>query len=74
MAIQTLHDTGTDYQIPSKYDGGVYAVATPDCVCQGVGDEFTINYHSRQCCLIQKLCNFKYKCTLQWREKGTDMR
>ena len=46
MAIQTLHDTGTDYQIPSKYDGGVYAVAAPDCVCQGVGDEFTINYQA----------------------------
>lgn len=44
MAIQTLHDTGID--IPSKYDGGVYAVATTDCVIQGVGDEFAINYSS----------------------------
>lgn len=46
MAIQTLHDTGTDYQIPSKYDGGVYATSTSDCVCQGIGDEFTINYQT----------------------------
>ena len=46
MAIQTLHDTGTDYQIPSKYDGGVYAASTSDCVCQGIGDEFTINYQT----------------------------
>ena len=44
MAIQTLHDTGSDYDIPSKYDGGVYATSTPDCVCQGIGDEFTIGY------------------------------
>lgn len=44
MAIQTLHDTGID--IPSKFDGGVYAVATTDCVIQGIGDEFTLNYTS----------------------------
>lgn len=43
MAIQTLHDTGTDYDIPSKYDGGVYQLL-PDCVLQGIGDEFTLNY------------------------------
>lgn len=44
MAIQTLHDTGSSYDIPSKFDGGVYQVATQDCVVGGVGDEFTINY------------------------------
>ena len=43
MAIQTLHDTGSSYDIPSKYDGGVYAVGVPDCVCD-VGDCFTIGY------------------------------
>lgn len=46
MAIQTLHDTGTDYQIPSKYDGGVYQVSTVDAVIGGIGDEFTINYQA----------------------------
>lgn len=46
MAIQTLHDTGPSYPIKSKMDGAVYAVSTPDCVCKGVGDEFTINYVS----------------------------
>lgn len=44
MAIQTLHDTGSDYDIPSKYDGGVYQVATNDCIIGGVGDEFTLSY------------------------------
>ena len=44
MGIQTLHDTGSDYDIPSKYDGGVYATSVADCVCKGIGDEFTINY------------------------------
>lgn len=44
MAIQTLHDTGTDYDILSQYDGGVYSVATQDCVIKGIGDEFTLNY------------------------------
>ena len=44
--IQTLHDTGTDYQITPKMDGGVYSVATPDCVISGVGDEFTLQYTS----------------------------
>lgn len=44
MAIQTLHDTGSDYDIPSKYDGGVYATSVADCVCKGIGDEFTIGY------------------------------
>lgn len=43
MSVQTLHDTGADYTVLSKYDGGVYQVATRDCVIQGVGDEFTLN-------------------------------
>lgn len=44
MAIQTLHDTGSSNDIPSKYDGGVYQVATNDCIVGGVGDEFTLQY------------------------------
>lgn len=44
MAIQTLHDTGVENTIPSKYDGGVYATCTSDCVCEGIGDEFTLRY------------------------------
>lgn len=44
MAIQTLHDTGTSNDIPSKFDGGVYATGIADCVCKGIGDEFTIGY------------------------------
>lgn len=44
MAIQTLHDTGSSYDIPSKYDGGVYATGIADCVCKGIGDEFTLGY------------------------------
>lgn len=44
MAIQTLHDTGASASVLSKYDGAVYSTAVPDCVCEGVGDEFTINY------------------------------
>ena len=46
MAIQTLHDTGTDATVLSKYDGGVYGTCISDCVCSGIGDEFTINYAS----------------------------
>lgn len=42
--IQTLHDTGENYDITSKMDGGVYNTAIKDCVCKGIGDEFTINY------------------------------
>ena len=44
MAIQTLHDTGDSYDIPSKYDGGTYATGIADCVCKGIGDEFTLGY------------------------------
>jgi hypothetical protein len=44
MAIQTLHDTGSDYDITSKMDGGVYGTGISDAVCKGIGDEFTINY------------------------------
>lgn len=46
MSIQTLHDTGTDYDILSQYDGGVYSVATTDCVIKGIGDEFALTYSS----------------------------
>ena len=44
MAIQTSHDTGDDYQVTPKLDGGLYAAAISDCVCKGIGDEFTMNY------------------------------
>lgn len=44
MAIQTLHDTGETYDIPSKFDGGVYATGISDCVCKGIGSEFTLGY------------------------------
>lgn len=45
--IQTLYDTGSDNLITSKMDGAVYDIACGgDCVCGGVGDEFTINYNS----------------------------
>ena len=44
MAIQTLHDTGSSYDIPSKFDGGTYATGIADCVCKGIGDEFTLGY------------------------------
>lgn len=44
MAIQTMHDTGSSYPITPKMDGGIYAAGISDCVCEGIGDEFTINY------------------------------
>ena len=44
--IQTLHDTGSDYDIPSKYDGAVYATGIGDAICAGVSDEFAIGYSS----------------------------
>lgn len=46
MAIQTLHDTGDSYPITPKMDGGTYGTGIADCVCKGVGDEFTIQYSS----------------------------
>lgn len=42
--IQTLHDTGSSYPITSKMDGGVYGTGIADCVCKGIGDEFTLGY------------------------------
>ena len=42
MAIQTMHDVGDDYQVTPKMDGGLYASGITDCVCKGVGDEFTL--------------------------------
>lgn len=44
MSIQTIHDTGSSYDITSKMDGGIYQVATQDCVVKGIGDEFTLQY------------------------------
>lgn len=44
MAIQTLHDTGSSYSITPKMDGGVYGTGISDCVCAGIGDEFTLSY------------------------------
>lgn len=46
MAIQTLHDTGDSYPITPKMDGGTYGTGIADCVCQGIGDEFTLQYTS----------------------------
>lgn len=47
MSVQTLFDTGASYQVLSQYDGAVYDAALGmDCVCSGIGDEFTINYSS----------------------------
>ena len=42
--IQTLHDTGDTYQITPKMDGGVYGTGIADCICKGIGDEFTMQY------------------------------
>lgn len=44
MAIQTLRDTGDSYPITPAMDGGVYATGIADCICKGIGDEFTITY------------------------------
>lgn len=44
--IQTLHDTGSDYPITPKMDGGVYSLGATDCVIQGIGDEFALQYSS----------------------------
>lgn len=41
--IQTLHDTGSSYDITPKMDGGIYQ-RFKDCVCKGIGDEFAITY------------------------------
>lgn len=45
MAIQTMHDTGSEYNISPKLDGGIYQ-RFKDCICAGIGDEFTLNYSS----------------------------
>ena len=42
MAIQTLHDTGSAYQITAKMDGGVYGTGIADCVCAGIGGEMAV--------------------------------
>lgn len=42
MSIRTMKDTGSEYTISSNVDGAVYALATPDCICGGMGDEFSI--------------------------------
>ena len=46
MAIQTLWDTGSSYPISPGMDGGVYGTGIADCVCKGIGDEFTLQYSS----------------------------
>lgn len=43
MAVQTLYDSGDSYDIPATYDGAVYSTAVSDCICKGVGDEFTLH-------------------------------
>ena len=40
--IQTLHDTDP-YEVTPKMDGGIYQ-RFKDCVCAGIGDEFTMTY------------------------------
>lgn len=42
MAIQTIYDE--EITIPSEFDAGVYRLASEDCVCAGIGDEFALNY------------------------------
>lgn len=46
MSIQTLYDTGDSYPITPKMDGGTYGTAISDCVCKGIGDEFTMQFNS----------------------------
>lgn len=46
MSLQCLQDTGTDYEVPSNYDGGCYQVGKPDCVVANIGDNFTLNYQN----------------------------
>lgn len=41
--IQTLHDTGSQYDITPKMDGGTYQ-RFKDGICAGIGDEFALNY------------------------------
>lgn len=43
MAVQTLYDSGSTYDIPATYDGAVYNAAVSDCICKGVGDEFRLH-------------------------------
>lgn len=45
MSIQTLKDTGPDYLIHNEYDGAVYRLASGDCICEGIGDEFVLGYN-----------------------------
>ena len=46
MAIQTLYDTGDSYPITPKMDGGVYGTGIADCICKGIGDEFTMQFNA----------------------------
>lgn len=39
-----LWDVGEDYQISAEDDGSTYQLISGDCVIEGIGDEFTINY------------------------------
>lgn len=41
--IQTLHDTGSSYDITPKMDGGTYQ-RFKDGICAGIGDEFAMTY------------------------------
>ena len=43
--IQTMWDTGDDYQITPAMDGGTYQ-RFKDGVASGIGDEFTLTYSS----------------------------
>lgn len=46
MAVQTLYDTGSSYEVEAVYDGAVYQTITEDCVIADIGDEFELNYSS----------------------------
>ena len=43
--IQTMWDTGDDYQITPAMDGGTYQ-RFRDGICGGIGDEFNLTYSS----------------------------
>jgi hypothetical protein len=43
--IQTMWDTGDDYQITPAMDGGTYQ-RFRDGICGGIGDEFALTYSS----------------------------
>lgn len=45
-AIRTLKDNGSSYTIPSSVDGAVYSLISEDCVIDGMGYNFGLDYRS----------------------------